>query len=1496
MKRLISFLCVLAMLLTLLPVAAFAAEGESVDFVVLSTTDMHGKCWDKNVLTDGNENNNMLRVSTAVQGYRETYGENLLLIDNGDTYQGTPVSTVQLGKITSGESDLPAAMALCLGDIGYDVSVLGNHEFNYPWSTMSGIYAYLETRGVPIITANLYYDGSDGVHERGENVFTPYLIKTVTVNGNTHKIGVLGFENTDCTRWDVPDNYPGIVFAHPDNTQMSMAWEAQRYIPQMQAEGCEFIIVSYHSGTGSASGELVFGKNTEGQVTRLINECEGIDMVIAGHDHSSSYSNSYINDKNGKPVLVVNGGGQQLTQSIFTFTEEGGKLAYTVKESKNLNLANYTSDAALKAKIEPYAAMAVEYVNQSAGTAVGTWDTSHNYYLEQTDTIDLINHVQMTYGSKYMAKKYDTDEKKAELYAATGLDHIEVDISAASPVTSNNYYVKPGEITMKTIVQMYKYDNNVLYLLPLTGKQIKDIMEQNASTRLKATVKNGAVSYTAIGDNFTNVVFGGINFVYDMYQPEGSRVVISGLSNGKAFELDKTYVVACNSYHLGNTGCGFGAYTPSDSIWNQNDDLAGANIQEAILEYIQDKGEISTEPFTWTWKLDYTGDLNAPTTLEGDLVAQKTDTLENGDEIVIYYDAEATVIGTKPAADDRRLDAVNTTSYQDYIAFSSDAAVFTVEKVEGENDPFRLKNEKGYLVAGQNGSSLGFAEEASDLAEWYLVPVEGGFHIMNVGANYGGDHNQAIEWYKGFTTYGVKDTAIYLFNLYKLVDAAKRVDELTDGRQYVIYLDSEGLSVGTEENSGGLAAVKNTASGDFMLLPLTEGTLVATAELGEDGKVAFVSEDGKYLSSKPTGNGIYLADEPAADELSLWQLVPVDGGFHVMSVGANYNGTYNQALEYYNGKFTTYGVKDTDIYLFNLYELPEQKAEDETFVIPNIRADVMYLCWWLNGCPAPQSTEHPYTDLDPEDPYYDAMIWTYETGITSGTTQTLFSPDMPCTKAQIITFLWRAMGKPAPTAAYSPFSDVKEGSFYYESTLWASEQDWIDLAVEDYKFSPNSTDYHVRAAKESGKLSLAFEKHSLDEEVLTPPTCTEPGEVIGTCTVCGFELHDPRDALGHNWGEPTYEWAEDYSTCTATSVCQNDPTHIRTETSTATAEMTQAPTASSEGVMTYTAVFENGTENVYFETQTITVAIPKSVFEDVKAGTYYYDAVLWAVENGITNGTDTTHFSPNNKCTRAQVVTFLWRASGSPTPSALQSAGGAGNETASRVVRAGDDSFTLELAVQPAAIKTYGEDNVLAVATVSPCSVLKWYVCDAKGNIYYQNAVENVNGGDISITWTGLNQNGTHPAGKVDFSLVLVATDPDGSEHVANGYFSYDFGDVCPFTDVAQGTYYYEAVLWAVEKGITSGTAKDKFSPNAPCTRGQVVTFLWRAQGEPEPAASNPFTDVSDSAYYYKAVLWAVENEVTNGKTPTTFGPADTCTRGQIVTFLYRALAGIGNS
>ncbi len=171
-------------------------------------------------------------------------------------------------------------------------------------------------------------------------------------------------------------------------------------------------------------------------------------------------------------------------------------------------------------------------------------------------------------------------------------------------------------------------------------------------------------------------------------------------------------------------------------------------------------------------------------------------------------------------------------------------------------------------------------------------------------------------------------------------------------------------------------------------------------------------------------------------------------------------------------------------------------------------------------------------------------------------------------------------------------------------------------------------------------------------------------------------------------------------------------------------------------------------------------------FTDVKEKAFYYDAVEWAVKNNITKGMTDTTFEPGTACNRGQVVTFLWRAAGSPAPSS----------------------------------------------------------------------------------------------------------------------------DKCDFTDVKKGAFYYDAMLWAVENGITKGMTDTSFAPNAICNRGQVVTFLHRAVGSPAPSStSTNFTDVSEKGFYYNAMLWAVENGVTKGMTDTTFAPTADCNRGQVVTFLYRA-------
>ena len=169
---------------------------------------------------------------------------------------------------------------------------------------------------------------------------------------------------------------------------------------------------------------------------------------------------------------------------------------------------------------------------------------------------------------------------------------------------------------------------------------------------------------------------------------------------------------------------------------------------------------------------------------------------------------------------------------------------------------------------------------------------------------------------------------------------------------------------------------------------------------------------------------------------------------------------------------------------------------------------------------------------------------------------------------------------------------------------------------------------------------------------------------------------------------------------------------------------------------------------------------------------------------------------------------------------------------------------------------------------------------DVKPTAFYakpvQWAVENNITSGLSATKFGPDE--TCTCGQVVTFLWRACGKPEPTQTTHN------------FTDVKSTAFYYKAMLWAVETGVTSGISSTKFAPDEDCTRGQVVTFLHRAAGKPAPTqTSHNFTDVKSSAFYYKAMLWAVENKITVGVTKTTFKPEDTCTRGQVVIFLYRS-------
>lgn len=709
MRKHIAFLCVITMLVTSVqtfPTSAKAAEttngsNNSTTFSVMSTTDVHGKCWDENVLTDDAVDNSLLKVSTAVQEERAQKGDdNVILIDNGDSFQGTPVSSY---SITSG--NLPTPMAMAYKYIGYDAFVLGNHEFNYSWDVMQQVYDYMEAsdedldndgtpeKSVPVLAANIVYkETKDGVNA-GDNVFKPYITKEVSVgSGGSIKVGVLGLENTDCTRWDVEDNYPNMNFADLNNTKYSMAEEINKYVPKMKSEGCEFIIVSYHAGLGTTEGALEFGVNTENQVFRMIKETEGIDMVISGHDHNNSYSNNKYPNKNGEEVVVVNSGGTDLTKTEVTVTEQAdGSYQVNIQGQENIALKNYANDENLKTIISDKAKEAKDYVNQSCGTLNdASWDTKTKFYLEQTDTIDLINRAQIAMGTKYLQKKSGNSTDK-------------VDLSCTSAVVYNNYTAKAGDLTMKDIYRFYKYDNS-LYILPLTGKQIKEALEFVASERYDCTFSGGEVRFKTINDTFTCPVFYGIDFEYDLSKPKGQRVTISQFKDGTKFEEDKTYNLAINNYHLGNGP--FAQYKPSDTIWSQLDDLGGGVVQDLIKEFVESQTD-GLEPDRSNWKLTYSGEIPAALArkpvdsfdpVDDSIFTGNYAEAKNVKEAAAISNGEITVIGQVVCTFGNKYNIIEDVINEQVYGY----CIYDVNKDDKEN----IKYKKGDVVAVTGKASI----------------------------------------------------------------------------------------------------------------------------------------------------------------------------------------------------------------------------------------------------------------------------------------------------------------------------------------------------------------------------------------------------------------------------------------------------------------------------------------------------------------------------------------------------------------------------------------------------------------------------------------------------------------------------------------------------------------------------------------------------------------------------------------------------------------------
>jgi 2',3'-cyclic-nucleotide 2'-phosphodiesterase/3'-nucleotidase len=534
-----------------------------------------------------------------------------MLIDNGDTIQGTPL--VYYYNMIDQTTEYP--MMKVMGAMGYDSWTLGNHEFNYGLTTLNRIIKDASKEGIDVISANIY-NTSDKT-----NFVKPYITKSFTVNGKSVKVGILGLTTKTVPSWEDPAHYAGLQFN-------DLVDEAMKWVPVLKnTEKCDYVIVSAHSGVAGASDVI-----PENQVDAVAKQVSGIDAILAGHTHTGkTYS---FTNPDGKVVTVVepkNGDGI-ISQIDLNFDAEGN-LVNLLGFDVTLP-ADTAADPAILELAKPYQDKTLAYTNTVIGKATDAFEGAKQL-VEPSTIMELVNKVQM--------------------------EAAQAQLSIAAPL-SNTARIPQGDIKRQDIMGVYVYEN-FLYGVNMTGEQLKNWMEwsvryyKQVSSSSDPIVKDPVLN---IADYNLDQLYGA-TYDVDLTQPVGSR--IKNLRyNGKLIKDTDVFKVAINNYRY-NGGGGFMAaagLTPgsSEAIAATYYDSAKAlgddgQVRNMMFKYVQDHGTISPTNSN-NWKLYTTAVTETP-----DAVTTNTGTLpKTGSPIditvVLDFGAVIAMLGVAMIIADRR--------------------------------------------------------------------------------------------------------------------------------------------------------------------------------------------------------------------------------------------------------------------------------------------------------------------------------------------------------------------------------------------------------------------------------------------------------------------------------------------------------------------------------------------------------------------------------------------------------------------------------------------------------------------------------------------------------------------------------------------------------------------------------------------------------------------------------------------------------------------------
>ncbi|GAA2464360.1 bifunctional metallophosphatase/5'-nucleotidase [Winogradskya humida] len=552
-----------------------APAPKTYDLTVLGTSDTHGNVynWDyyKDLEYDDSAHNDVgvAKLAALVNQIRaERKGKATLVLDAGDTIQGTPLATYYAKQepiTTTGERH---PMARAMNVLNYDAITLGNHEFNYGLPLLN---LWIRQLGFPALAANAVGATS------GKPAFTPYVIKKVSLGKGapTLRVGILGLTNPGIAIWDRANVEGKLVFN-------DMVATAAKWVPIMRARGADLVLISAHggdSGTSSYGPEIP----NENPSALIAEQVPGIDAILFGHAHNEVAQRFVTNTKTGVQVLLSEPSkwGQRLTRMDFTLVRDKGRWSITTKKSATLNTNTVTADPKVLAAVKAQHTKTVAYVNQVVATSTEELSAAESRY-KDTAILDYINKVQTDTVTTALA---------GGAYASLPV------LSIAAPFSRTAVFPQ-GDVKIKDVAGLYIYDNT-LEAVVLTGAEVKAYLEYSAKYFVTlpagATPDPATISDSTVPD-YNYDVLSGVDYDIDISLPVGSRITRLEIA-GVAVAAGAQFVVAVNNYR--RSGGGNFPGIVKTQVYN-----AQQEIRQLLIDWAQAKGSINPADFyVPNWKL-----------------------------------------------------------------------------------------------------------------------------------------------------------------------------------------------------------------------------------------------------------------------------------------------------------------------------------------------------------------------------------------------------------------------------------------------------------------------------------------------------------------------------------------------------------------------------------------------------------------------------------------------------------------------------------------------------------------------------------------------------------------------------------------------------------------------------------------------------------------------------------------------------------------------------